>query len=196
MGKVAELVAHIEKEIEKASGFHRCRLIADLAIVHYLWKTWSRGKERGKLEARQVDSESGIVQAGWTKTQQTETSAEIAVGANGNFMQAASRLIVSMEQIGSPVGNGFLFRPLDWKRNGFVNEPLRSDAIWRRVQKHLKAADLYEGKTLHSFRRSAVQHLADVEGYNIKRLMEFGRWKSYFAFRVYVKEIEHKFQRS
>jgi hypothetical protein len=97
--------------------------IADLAIVHYLWETWSRGKECGELEARQVDSESGLVQAGWTKTQQTETSAEIAVGANGNFMQAASRLMVSMEQIGSSAGNGFLFRPLDRKRNRFVNEP-------------------------------------------------------------------------
>lgn len=194
--KVADLAAHIEGELKKASGVHRCRLIADLAIVHYLWETWSRGKECGELEARQVDKENGIVQAGWSKTQQTEASAEIAVASNGNFMQAASRLIVSMEQIGSPVGNGFLFRPLNRKRNGFEDEPLRSDAIRRRVQKHLKAAGLYDGETLHSFRRSAVQHSADVEGYDVKRLMEFGRWKTYTAFRVYVEEIEHKFNRT
>jgi integrase len=101
-----------------------------------------------------------------------------------------------MEQVAYPIGNGYLFRPLSRNRNGFENEPLKSDAMRRRVQKHLKAAGLYEGETLHSFRRSAVQHSADIEGYDIKRLMEFGRWKSYAAFRLYIGEVEHKFQRS
>jgi integrase len=195
-GKVADLAAYIETEIDKAFGARRCCLIADLAIVHYLWETWSRGKECGELEARQVDKEEGTITTGWTKTQHIEGGDEIPVQRGGNFMQAASRLVSSMEQLGHPIENGYLFRPLNRNRNGFENEPLRSDAMRRRLQKHLKAAGLYEGETLHSFRRSAVQHSADIEGYDVKRLMEFGRWKSYAAFRLYVEEIEHRFKRS
>jgi hypothetical protein len=59
--KVVELAIHIKRKIGKASGIHRCKLIAELAIVHYLWETWSRGNECGELEARQVDKENGSV---------------------------------------------------------------------------------------------------------------------------------------
>jgi integrase len=194
-GKVADLVSYLEQEIGKTSGIKQCLLIADLAIVHYLWETWSRGKECGELESQQVDPSSGIVRPGWTKTQQTEGSAEMAVKKDGGFLQASGRLISSMEHLGCPVGNGFLFRPLNRRRNGFMDEPLRSNAMRRRIQKHLKAAGLFEGETLHSFRRSAVQHAADIEGYDVKRLMEIGRWQSYAAFRLYIEEIEYRFPR-
>lgn len=39
----------------------------------------------------------------------------------------------------------------------------------------MKKAELYEGETLHSFRRSAVQHAAEMEGYNAEMLMKMGR---------------------
>jgi hypothetical protein len=54
---------------------------------------------------------------------------------------------------------------------------------------------MYAGETLHSFRRSAVQNAVHIEGYNVKRLMELGRWKSYAAFCLYVEEIESDFGR-
>lgn len=174
-GKVADLIEYLEREIEKSTGIKQCSLIADLAIVHYLWETWSRSKECGELESRQVDSASGTVRPGWTKTQQIEDSAVISVKKTDGFLQASGRLIGSMERLGCPIGNGFLFRPMNRKRNGFMDEPLKSDAMRRRIQKQLKAAGLFEGETLHSFCRSAVQHAADIEGYNVKRLMEFGR---------------------
>jgi integrase len=193
--KVTDLVNYLEEKIVGESGIKRCCLLADLAIVHYLWETWSRGKECGELEARQVDAAAGTIKPGWTKTQRIEPSAEITMPKDSGFLEAASRLIASMEQAGEPIGHGYIFRPLNKKRTGFINEPLKSDAMRRRVQKHLKGAGLYKGETLHCFRRSAVQHAADIEGYDVKRLMEFGRWQSYAAFRLYVEEIEHKFQR-
>jgi integrase len=180
--KVTELVEYLEREIAKATGVKLCSLLADLAIVHCLWETWSRGKECGELESRQIDSEHGIVKPGWTKTQRIEPSAKIAVKKGIGFIQASNRLIISMEHMGYPIGNGFLFRPLNRGRNGFEETPLMSVAMRRRIQKHLKAAGLYEGETLHSFRRSAVQYAADIKGYDIKRLMELGRWQSYSAF--------------
>lgn len=63
------------------------------------------------------------------------------------------------------------------------------------MQQHLEKANLFEGETLHSFRRSAVQHAAEIEGYNVERLMKKGRWKSYSAFRLHIEEIEQKFSR-
>jgi hypothetical protein len=150
-GKICDLASYIKSEIGKASGVKRCCLLVDLVVVHYLWEMWSQGKECGELKARQVDNEKGKISVGWTKTQQTEGDAENSLQSNGNFMQAASRLVMNMERIGHSIGNGYLFRPLNRSRSGFENEPQKSDAMRRRVQKHLKAAGLYEGETLHSF---------------------------------------------
>lgn len=76
-----------------------------------------------------------------------------------------------------------------------MDEPLKSAALSRRVKKHLTEAGLFKGETLHSFRRSAVQTAASIEGYDVNRLMQRGRWASYSAFRVYVSEIEGRFAR-
>jgi integrase len=193
--KVTNLIGYLEEQARNQSGIKKCVLLADLAIVQYLWETWSRGKECGEVEARQVNMESGNVTPGWTKTCRSEASGTIMIGKGSCFMEAAGRLIAQMDRQGHPIGIGFLFKPTNRRRDGFVNEPLSSDAMRRRVQKHLKDAGLYAGETLHSFRRSAVQHAADIEGYDIKKLMEFGRWQSYAAFRLYIEEIEHKFMR-
>lgn len=93
------------------------------------------------------------------------------------------------------MGRGYLFRPMNRSRTGFNDSPLSAAALRKRVQHHLQDAGIYEGETLHSFRRSAVQGAAKIEGYDVKKLMEFGRWKSYSAFRVYVEEIESSFSR-
>jgi hypothetical protein len=60
-GKVTDLVTYLEEQNQKESGVKQCCLLTDLAIVHYLWETWARGKECGELESSQVDLETGIV---------------------------------------------------------------------------------------------------------------------------------------
>jgi integrase len=100
-----------------------------------------------------------------------------------------------MERAGHPVGMGYLFRPLNRSRDGFEDKALSANALRKRVQLHIKEAGLYEGETLHSFRRSAVQGAAEIEGYNVPKLMALGRWKSYSAFRLYIEEIESEFPR-
>jgi hypothetical protein len=64
------------------------------------------------------------------------------------------------------------------------------------VQVHHKESGLYAGETLHSFWRSAVQSAAQIEGFDVPKLMSMGRWKSYAAFRVYIGEIEDQFARN
>ena len=51
------------------------------------------------------------------------------------------------------------------------------------------------GRRCTVFRRSAVQHAAELEGYDVERLMEQGRWKSRAAFKLYVEEIADRFAR-
>lgn len=168
-----DLVRAIERQISESGGVIKCSPLMDLSIVHYLWESWSRGRECGELEQRQVAFEESLVRPGWSKTVRMEPSAEIPVGSG--FLEAATRLISSCEVIGQPIGNGFLFRPFNEQRTGFKNESMSSGTM---IQQRLKEAGLFEGETLHSFRRSAVQHAAEIEGYNVERLMQRGRWCS------------------
>jgi integrase len=98
--------------------------------------------------------------------------------------------VKELEASGQPVGeNGYLFRSLNRGRSAFVDAPMTSNTLRKRLQKRLKEAGLFDGEIVHSFRRSAGQHAAVNLNYNVKQLMELGRWKSYSAFRVYAEEI-------
>ncbi|GAQ93183.1 putative Phage_integrase [Klebsormidium nitens] len=197
--KLDALLAHLARLIQESSpGLERCVLLTDQAAVLYLWETLARGKECGQLQRRQVELEEQVAYPGWSKTVRQEPSARIPLAAPESqsrltFVAAAEALLLGMVEGGHPVGeDGFLFRAMNRSRTGFVNEPMSSDTLRKRLQKRLKEAGLFEGETVHSFRRSAVQHAAVNLNYNVKQLMELGRWKSYAAFRLYVEEVWRK----
>jgi integrase len=194
-GKVEELIAHLRNRIGGSAGIQRCLLKMDLTAVLYLWESWCRGKECGELEGRQVNFQEGVALPGWSKTEHQEPSAriELSGGGRGRFVESAVDMIRDCESQGHHIGKGFLFRPLNRQRDGFEQTPLQAAALRKRVQQHSKDAGLFEGETLHSFRRSAVQNAAQMEGYNVEKLMQLGRWKSYAAFRLYIEEIEADF---
>jgi hypothetical protein len=104
-------------------------------------------------------------------------------------------MLAEMGLQGIPAESGFLFRPLNKSRTGLKDEPLKENALRKRIQKHLTSAGLFEGETLHSFRRSAVQNAAELEGFDVEKLMKRGRWSSHSAFKRYIEEIQHKFGR-
>ena len=197
--KLDALLAHLARLLRGSSpGLERCVLLSDQAAALYLWETLARGKECGQLQRRQVELEEQAAYPGWSKTVRQEPSARIPLAAPESqsrltFVEAAEALLLGMEEAGHPVGeDGFLFRAMNRSRTGFVNEPMSSDTLRKRLQKRLKEAGLFEGETVHSFRRSAVQHAAVNLNYNVKELMELGRWKSYSAFRLYVEEVWRK----
>jgi integrase len=196
--KMTALITYLENGISRSEGLTRCMLIMDLAAVDYLWEAWARGKECGELRSDQVDLNKGVSLPGWSKTVQHEPSARINLtdGDRGRFIQSAARLIGEFERQGHSGGHGYLFRPMKRTRDGFEDSPLSANALRKRVQQHLKDAGLYDGERLHSFWRSAVQNAATVEGYDVRRLMELGRWKSYAAFRIYIEEIQGQFPRT
>jgi integrase len=173
----------------------RCVLLTDQAVVLYLWESLARGKECGELQLRQVEFGEQVAYPGWSKTVQKEPSARILLAAPEpegrlTFLEAAVRLLKELDATRHPLGeSGFLFRSLNRSRSAFVDAPMTSDTLRKRLQKTLKEAGLFDGETVHSFRRFAVQHAAVNLKYNVKQLMELGRWKSYSAFRLYVEEF-------
>jgi integrase len=195
--KVIALSTYLENGVERSEGNTKCVLMTDLATVDYLWESWARGKECGELRGDQLDLDAGVALPGWSKTVQSEPSARIELthGGRGRFIKSVANLLAEMERQGHSNGHGFLFRPLNRKRDGFEDSALSSNALRRRIQQHLRDAGIFDGETLHSFRRSAVQNAASIEGYNVKKLMELGRWKSYAAFRIYIEEIHSSFPR-
>jgi integrase len=194
--KLDALLAYLARLIgESPAGLERCVLLTDQAVVLYLWESLARGKECGELQVRQVEFDEHVTYPGWSKTVRKEPSARIPLaapeqGERLTFLEAAVQLIKGLDETGNGIGeNGFLFRSLNRGRTAFVDAPMTSDTLRKRLQKRLKDAGLFEGETVHSFRRSAVQHAAVNLNYNVKQLMELGRWKSYSAFRGYVEEV-------
>lgn len=153
-GKVHDLVNYLSQLVGKAMGIPKVVLLMDRAAVLYLWKSWARGKEVGELEARQVDREDGVTLSGWSKTVRSEPSGRVELAKNGQeitFLEGSAELLAEMEAQGIGLGRSFLFRPLTPNSRGFRDEPLKSSALKKRVQQHMEKANLFEGKTLHSF---------------------------------------------
>jgi integrase len=192
-GKLEDSVTFLAGEIAKQEeGIERCCSIMDLAAVMYLWEAWVRGKECGNLEKRQEDEEEGVSRPGWSKTVQAEPSSRIELNlkkGSMTFLEATAMLVKESEAIGQPVGESLLFRPLTRDRKRFRCEAITAGALRQRIKKVLKRAGLYEGETLHSFRRSAAQHAVEVRGCTVEGAMRLGRWKTFSAFRGYVEEV-------
>jgi integrase len=179
-------------------GLEHCTLLMDQAAVLYLWESLARGKECGNLSRQQVELEERAAYPGPNKMVRQEPSARIPLAEPGaglrlTFVEAAAQLVRGFDSIGKSISKeGFLFRSQNRQRMGFLSGPISSNSLRKRVQKRLKEAGLFEGETLHSFRRSVVQHATVNLNYNVKQLMELGRWKIYSAFKVYVEEIWQK----
>jgi integrase len=106
------------------------------------------------------------------------------------FLEAAAELVKVLSENGLDIGEtGYLFRAQNRSRSGFEEKPISSSALRKRIQKRLQEAGLFDGETLHSFRRSAVQHAAIELKYDVKKLMDLGGWKTYSSFILYVEEI-------
>jgi hypothetical protein len=68
-----------------------------------------------------------------------------------NFLRGSAELLAEMETQGQSIGAGYLFCPLNPSKTGFVDEPLKVPALRKRIQQHMRKAELFERETLHSF---------------------------------------------
>lgn len=193
--KLNRLVAFLTRRLTETERMERCVIAMDRTAILYLWETLARGKECGEVRQDQIDAAEGTVYPGWTKTIRHEPSARIELAVPGGqerltFLESASQQVKILAENGIDIGEtGYLFRAQNRSRNGFDDKPITSSALRKRVQKRLQEAGLFEGETLHSFRRSAVQHAAIELKYDVKKLMDLGGWKTYSSFKLYVEEI-------
>lgn len=196
--KFNQLVEHLNKEIQRTQGTEKIRAMMDRAACCYLWESLARGKECGELREQQVRREEGVALPGWSKTVHEEPSrrvelhAEQASGGRITFLGALAILLEETERTGHGSQKGLLFRPLNRRRNGFEDVPLQASALGKRMKKHFAAAGLYDGESMHSFRRSGAQHAVRVLGFTKEKVMQLGGWASYSAMKGYITEvIEH-----
>jgi integrase len=193
--KLNALVDYLTSKLAESEGMDKCLLAMDRAAVLYLWETLARGKECGAVRQDQIDADEGTVYPGWTKTIRHEPSARIELevpgeGSRMSFLAAAGDLVRILIDHGHDVGEtGYLFRAQTRNRNGFENGPITSSALRKRIQKRLQEAGLFDGETLHSFCRLAVQHAATELKFDVRKLVDLGGWKTYSSFRLYVEEI-------
>jgi integrase len=165
--KLIPLVAFLTQRISETEGMERCVIAMDRTAVLYLWETLACEKECGQVRQDQIDAAEGTVYPGWTKTVRQEPSARIGLAVAGGqerltFLESASHRSAFWLKTASILARRepYLFRAQNRSRNGFDNKPITSSVLRKRVQKRLHEAGLFEGETLRSFRRSAVQHAA------------------------------------
>ncbi|GIL82879.1 hypothetical protein Vretimale_8378 [Volvox reticuliferus] len=92
--------------------------------------------------------------------------------------------------LGMPV-RGYLFRPDTRGGQGYREAPLSTEVLEHRLDMHLKAAGLYEGEAVHSFRRGSLQHAlrTGVSEADVRRLSHI---HSIATLRRYVDPILHQ----
>ena len=90
---------------------------------------------------------------------------------------------------GSPVDD-LLFRPLAPDQRGFKGTALRSASLAARLRLHLRAANLYEGETVHSFRRGSLQ-AAESAGEDVAALLGLGQLRSVATLSRYLDRNRH-----
>ena len=84
-----------------------------------------------------------------------------------------------------------LFRPLAPDQQGFKETALRSASLAARVRLHLQGAGLYEGETVHSFRRGALQ-ASEASGEGVPALLAFGQLRSAATLGRYLDPHRHE----
>lgn len=108
--KVQDLVDYLGKQIETAQGLGKIVLLMDRAAILYLWESWARGKECGKLEAQKVDREKGVAYPGWSKTVREEPSGRVELTRGQDhvtFLVGSAELLAEMTRQEVSTGRGF-----------------------------------------------------------------------------------------
>lgn len=187
-GKVQQLVQGCRARAASSQD-SRIQLVyrRDALLWLYLWQSWQRGREAGQLTCSRLRwTSAGVnVSLGALKASQLAVFSGSDFYAFSqsefSFADALREFTRFCEGLGIDLahGEGYIFRPL--ARDGSVAfetaTPLTSDAMYERLIGELKEFQLYEGESVHSFRRGADRHAKD-SGMSQAERMAKGRWAS------------------
>jgi hypothetical protein len=171
----------------------------DAAIVQYLWDSKRRPAELGHLGSQQV-SKGSSSSSGPGSNVRSAASSSYTLGLDLTATPTVSKLCHASQgsrrpapvelggQVGQQLGRLFLRYSECLKRHGkslgrFMFSPLRADkqelqgdkglstsAMEQRVVGHLKRLGLYEGESLYSIKRGAMQHDFFVLGRSLQAI--------------------------
>jgi hypothetical protein len=155
----------------------------DACIAQYLWDSKRRPAELSSLQTAHVEVYSSAtggsrVQAGPQISKMCHASRGSRrprpVDVQGEAGQQLSQLMLQymqyLQQCGQSLGR-FLFSPLQPNRLALqADQGLSTAAMGQRMIGHLKRLGLYEGESLYSIKRGAMQHDYFIAGKSLQAL--------------------------
>jgi hypothetical protein len=157
----------------------------DACIVQYLWDSKCRPAETGRLQAVQVELNLSASSGGQVLAQPSSSKMCHAsrgsrpprpVDVQGAAGQQLAQLLMQYQQClqrsGRSIGR-FMFSPLQPSKQDLQQDQgLSTAAMEQRVTGHLKRLGLYEGESLYSIKRGAMQHEFYSNGVSLQAVGE------------------------
>uniref|UniRef100_A0A383WP94 Uncharacterized protein n=1 Tax=Tetradesmus obliquus TaxID=3088 RepID=A0A383WP94_TETOB len=176
----------------------------DACIAQYLWDSKRRPAETGQLQSAQVEVNLSASSGGQVVTQPSVSKMCHAshssrrprpVDVQGAAGQQLATLLLQYQQClqrsGRSIGT-FLFSPLQPNRLDLQEDQgLSTAAMEQRVIGHLKRLHLYEGETLYSIKRGAMQHAVHVCGVSLQAVGEAADIETPAVVATYVDPYMH-----
>lgn len=188
--KVKALIKHCMGKAERSTCMReKLAYRRDALLWLYLWRSWQRGSEAGQLKWGRIRwVKDGIhISLGALKADQLASFSGSDFYSYDEAEEVAFCLptglktfleLCALNQIDLKAGGGYVFRPLkEGASVAFANKAFTGSAMYARLVCQLEAAGLYDGESVHSFRRGAVRHAKD-QGMPANERQKRGRWAS------------------
>ena len=214
LGKLRLLVDHCRGLLHAQNALERCLTRRDIAAFLLLWESGLRGGDCCPLQGANVRLPDGRLAFPFEEAPppgskyltafqgtKTEKAAQCDPGQHEVPIDGANQpysFIWSLwelqqqcasEEVLQPLTvTSYLFRPLEGRL--LANRPLTADGAYQRFVGALKAAGLYAGESLHSFRRGRLQSL-QAEGLARPELMLHGHIRAESTTRRYLDPTRH-----
>eukprot|EP00798_Chlamydomonas_sp_ICE-L_P021123 gene21123-biopygen29849 len=189
ISKVHALVAYLDVEARRASDpVKRISFLRDAVSILHAWETAYRGTEGGKLCLPDLHTPNRVqlypngydpsvpmpevllsLPTHGTKTKKKGRVYQAPVYIKLHPQPAVCLLshLWAFQQLcylsGFPIRH-YILRPSTYTQKGFREAPYSGCLFTKMVQKHLKAIQLFNHETAHSFRRGALQAAAQAAG--------------------------------
>ena len=215
LSKYLALRSHLEQQAQAATDLGlRATLLRDLCAFSYLWETGQRGKECCTLVLSDFRYQDLRCTGAWpdlltgslsqpepllvegsqgTKTRLTRHPGVIELAKSptpdgrGHLVADIHAYAQAMSTVGSPLTHWLFPRR---EHPGSRSVPITSCALRQRLVMHLSQLQLWEGETLHSFRRGGTQ-LQQNLGSDLATLARQRLWSSTNSVELYVHPQRH-----
>jgi hypothetical protein len=208
--KLQQLVQQLAAEAAAAQqqpsqAWHVAALLwRDACIAQYLWDSKRRPAELSSLQTAQVQVVSSAVgssglQAGPQISKMCHASrgsrrprpVDIQGPAGQQLAQLVLQYIQCLQQTGRALGR-YMFSPLQPNRQALQSDQgLSTAAMGQRVIGHLKRLGLYDGESLYSIKRGAMQHDYFIAGRSLQAIGAAADIDTISVVQRYIDPVGH-----